>query len=135
MRVSQDNIANKNGHKLIGIYINNNLFILNERFGKHKSLEKCAFRAQSLIDHTICSINCLNLVTDFEVGDTDSLFSDGHSLLKWSVCANLENKYEEPPKLHKPYKSWDAQRIDDFILSIPTDSVADIYFKLQPNKP
>ena len=127
LRVLQDNIANKKC-KLIDICINNDLFILNGRFGKDKSLGKCTFRGKSLIDYTICCINCLNLLSDFEVGDTDSLLSNGHSLLKWSVCANLENKNEEPHTLHKPYKNWDARGIDDFILNIPTDSVADIYF-------
>ena len=50
LRVSQDNIANKNGHKLIDICINNNFFILNGRFRKDKSLGKCTFRGQALIN-------------------------------------------------------------------------------------
>ena len=81
-RVSQDSIVNSNGNKLLDICINNNLFILNGRFGKDKVLGKCTFRDQSLIDYTICSINAIKLLTDFEVFDTDSLLSDGHSLLK-----------------------------------------------------
>ena len=90
-RVSQDSVVNSNGNILIDICINNNLFILNGRFGKDKVLGKCTFRDQSLINDTNLSINAIKLLTDFEVFDTDPLLSDGHSLLKWSVCANLEN--------------------------------------------
>ena len=136
VRVSQDNYVNTNGSKLIDICINNNLFILNGRCGKDKSLGTCTFRGQSLIDYTICSINCLKLLADFEVEDTDSLLSDGHSILKWSVCANLEYKIEEEsPIPHKPFKNWDDRRIDDFKSNISTESLADIYAKLQPSKP
>ena len=82
LRVSQDKNTSNNGYKLIDICINNNLFILNGRFGKDKEIEKCTFREQSLIDYTICSINVIKLLNDFEVGDSDFLLSDGHSLLK-----------------------------------------------------
>ena len=54
-RVSQDMKTNNNGYKLIDICRNNNLFILNGRFGKDKNLGKFTFRDQSLIDYTICS--------------------------------------------------------------------------------
>ena len=137
LRISQDKNVNTNGNKLIDICISNNLFILNGRFGKDKSLGKLTFRGQSLIDYTICSTNCLKLLTDFEVEDTDSLLSDGHSLLKWSVCANqvFENNFEtEPQILHKPYKNWDDRRTEDFVSYISIESVDDIYMKLQPTK-
>ena len=59
--VSQDKNINNNGYKLIDICINNNLFILNGRFGKDKEIGKCMFREQSLIDYTICSVNVIKL--------------------------------------------------------------------------
>ena len=58
-RVSEDSKSNNNGYKLIDICRNNNLFILNGRFGKDKSLGKFTFRDQSLIDYTICSLDSL----------------------------------------------------------------------------
>ena len=106
-RVSQDIIVNSNENKLIDIFINNNMFILNGRFGKDKVLGKCTFRDQSLIDFTICSINAIKLLTDFEVFDTDSLLSDGHSLLK---CANLENKKQDTPAPQKTFRNWDSKQ-------------------------
>ena len=133
-RVSQDSMVNSNGNKLIDICINNHLFILNGRFGKDKVLGKCTFRDQSLIDYTICSINAIKLLTDFEVFDSDSLLSDGHSLLKWSVCANLENKKQDTPAPQKTFRNWDSKHISDFVSNITYNSIDDLYCKLQPNK-
>ena len=80
-RVSCDKKTNNNGYKLIEICINNNLFILNGRFGNDSTKGRLTFRDQSLIDYTICSFNCLKLLVDFEVIETDFLISDGHALL------------------------------------------------------
>ena len=108
---------------------------MNGRFGKDKQLGKCTFRGQSLIDYTICSINVIKLMKDFEVGDSNFLLSDGHSLLKWSICTRLENKNEEISKPCKTYKKWDSRHIEDFLSNISPNSVYDIFYKLQPNKP
>ena len=62
--------------------------------------------------------NAIKLLTDFEVFVTDSLLSDGHSLLKWSVCANLENKKQdtpEPQKKKKTFRNWDSKHIESNI--------------------
>ena len=56
-RISQDKHTNNNGFKLIEICINNDLFILNGRFGNDKTIGKLTFRRQSLIDYTICSFS------------------------------------------------------------------------------
>ena len=77
-----DKNANKNGR--IDICINNNLFFLNGRFGKDKHVGRCMFREQSSIDYTICSIDVIKILNDFEIGDPDFLLSDGHALLKRS---------------------------------------------------
>ena len=134
-RASQDNLSNTNGNKLINICINNNLFILNGRCGKDKNIGKCTFRGKSLIDYTICSTNCLKLLVDFEVEDTDALLSDGHSLLKWSLCAKPNNDADDVTQTtHKLHKNWDNRRIDDFISNIPIGKLNDICTNLQPNK-
>ena len=86
-RISCDKKTNNNGHKLIEICINNNLFILNGRYGKDSTEGKFTFRDQSVIDYTICSFNCLKIILDFEVIETDNLLSDGHALLSWSMSA------------------------------------------------
>ena len=105
-RISQDSKTNTNGYKLIDICRNNNLFILNGRFGKDKRLGKFTFREQSLIDYTLCSFESLKLLIDFEVTETDPIFSDGHSLLTWSfACANSHNPSYMHMEARKDYKS------------------------------
>lgn len=65
LRVSCDKNTNNNGYRLIDICINNNLFIVNGRCGKDRNVGKCAFRGQSLIDYTICSINLIKKAPEF----------------------------------------------------------------------
>ena len=89
--VSCDNKTNNNGYKLVEICINNNHFILNGRFGKDKQAGQLIFRNQSLIDYTICSFECLKLLLDFEVIETDALFSNGHALLSWSFSTTYND--------------------------------------------
>ena len=86
-RLFRDKLTNSNGYKLIEIYINNNLFILNGRFGKDNTVGNLTVRNQSLIDYTICSFDCLKYLLDFEVIETDCLISDGHALLSWAFYA------------------------------------------------
>ena len=104
-RVSSDRNTNNNGYKLIDICINNNIFILNGRFGKDKHVGKCTFREQSLIDYTICSISVIKQLKNFEVGDPDFLLSDGHSLLKWSLSTQFISENKDNLKQNKTYKN------------------------------
>ena len=133
-RVSSDRNTNNNGYKLIDICINNNIFILNGRFGKDKHVGKCTFREQSLIDYTICSINVIKQLKNFEVGDPDFLLSDGHSLLKWSFSTQLISENKDNLKQNKTYKKWDSRHVDTFLSNISSDSVDNLVLGLQPNK-
>ena len=134
-RASQDNLSNTNGNKLIDMCINNNLFILNGRCGKDKNIGRCTFRGKSLIDYTICSTNCLKLLVDFEVEDTDALLSDGHSLLKWSFGVKFDNDANDVPQTpHKLHKNWDNRRIDNFKSNISIERVNEICTNLKPTR-
>ena len=84
-RASQDNKINNVGYRLVDICKNNNLYILNGRYGQDKGIGKYTFRDQSVIDYSITSPKGLNLLTDFEVQELDRIFSDGHSLLQMSL--------------------------------------------------
>ena len=53
--VSRDNKTNTTGYWLIDTCKNNNLFIVNGRFGKDKGIGATTFRDKSLIDYTLCS--------------------------------------------------------------------------------
>lgn len=133
-RVSCDKKTNNNGYKLIEICINNNLFILNGRFGKDTTEGKLTFRDQSLIDYTICSFNSLKHLLDFEVIETDSVLSDGHALLSWSFSAGFNDRPSKDRKPVNTYRKWDQRYIDDFMNNIPNTMLNDIYLNLEPTE-
>lgn len=131
-RVSCDKKTNNNGYKLIEICINNNLFILNGRFGNDSTEGRLTFRDQSLIDYTICSFNCLKLLIDFEVIDTDFLLSDGHALLSWSVSTIYHNDQTSTENVVKSHKQWDERLANVFNCNIPLSTIEDLYTNLKP---
>lgn len=133
-RVSCDKKTNNNGYRLIDICINNNLFILNGRCFKDKSVGKCTFKDQSLIDYTICSVNFIKLLRNFEVIETDSLLSDAHALLSWSFTTSSHLETHVHINSNSTFKKWDQRRVDDFISNIPINALDDLNTSLQPTK-
>ena len=94
-RASKDHKTNTMGYWLIDTCKNNNLFIVNGRFGKDKGIGTTTFRDKSLIDYTLCSAESFEILHDFEIVELDPVFSDGHSLLAWSVkCNNKMNNFK-----------------------------------------
>ena len=55
-RVSSDKKKNNTGYRLLDICKNNNLTILNGRFGQDQNVGKPTFRGISVLDYTISSI-------------------------------------------------------------------------------
>lgn len=94
-RKSMDKKKNNNGDKLIEICKNNSLIILNGRYGKDKNIGRMTFRDISVLDYSIASVQGLHLLSDFEIIELDSLFSDGHALLSFKL--NIE---QNTPKTH-----------------------------------
>ncbi|CAC5367368.1 unnamed protein product [Mytilus coruscus] len=74
-RKNPDTIVNKYGRKLIEFCKNNNMFILNGRFGKD-SIGRMTCKNKSVVDYMICTCNVLENILDFEVQDFCRLFSD-----------------------------------------------------------
>ena len=88
-----DSRTNSHGFILLDICRNNDLFMLNFRLGNDRDVGKLTFRDTSLIDYTIASANCFKLIKSSSVKETDRLFSDGHSFLKWSLKP-FENPFQ-----------------------------------------
>ena len=84
-RTSCDQSSNNIGFKLLDICKNNNLFILNGRMGSDKDKGNFTFRHTSVIDYILASVESLKLLNDFDIIETDPIFSDGHSLLQLSI--------------------------------------------------
>ena len=125
-RKSKDKKTNNNGFRLLEICKNNNLLIANGRIGKDKNIGSLTFRNTSLIDYTICSVNTLEMVHDFEVIELDPLFSDGHSLLSVILKLPYGNRESSASSLKYPNYSrpkWDNRKTENFIRNIDTLSI------------
>ena len=91
-RGARDTKTNTSGYWLIDTCKNNNLFITNGRVGKDKGVGYKTFRGTSTSDYTVCTANCFEFLTQFEVIDLDPIFSDGHALLSWSFKTNKKSR-------------------------------------------
>lgn len=119
-RVSLDKKKNNNGHRIIELCKNNNMFLLNGRYGKDKNLGKYTFREQSVIDYSISSEKGFSVLTNFEILDLDRLCSDGHSLLimtlNWPSQGN-ENNMTYPIHTRKNVPKcpkWDPRNANSY---------------------
>ena len=92
------------------------------------------FRDQSLIDYTICSFNCLRLLLDFEVLETDSLISDGHAIIAWSMTTHFCHNTKNHGNNNICFKKWDQRHVNDFINNIRGSTLDNIYANLEPTK-
>ncbi|MEW8548382.1 MAG: reverse transcriptase family protein, partial [Candidatus Thiodiazotropha sp.] len=116
---------------------NNNLFMLNGRIGRDKFVGAPTFRDKSLIDYTLATAECFSLISDFEVIEMDALFSDGHSLLSWSLkipsqcLQNDQNIINFPSKCFK----WSNDSKQSFIENINVENVLRICERLDSVEP
>ena len=127
-RKSQDTKVNSTGRKLIDICKNNNLFIINGRLGQDRGIGKCTFRNKSLIDYTICSPTCLKMINEFEITDTNPIFSDGHSLLSMKLLCNFQNTDTSQIKNTKTntHVKWNEKKKTTFVENINLEEITDI---------
>ena len=113
-RASKDRKTNSHGLALLDICRNNELFVLNGRLGREKNIGELTFRNTSLIDYVISSVNCLKLVDNYCVQETDPLFSDGHAFLEWSFkahCIRTPDKIRRNPNINYA-QQWDEQKAE-----------------------
>ena len=80
-RSSQDKTVNNEGRSLLEVCKSSNLFMLNGRCGKDKDVGPFTFKNVSVIDYSILSTQLLKFVSDFEVVELDTLYTNGHSVL------------------------------------------------------
>ena len=117
-RTSCDNVVNTNGSKLIEICRGNNLFIVNGRLGTDRDVGHFTYRNTPLIDYTICTLDAIKLIHKFDVIETDTLFSDGHSALSWSV--KIAHKIQDSNDKHSQERPvrWKPDKANSFVASI-----------------
>ena len=126
-RTSMDKHTNNNGYRLVEICKNNNLTILNGRFGRDKGIGRMTFRNTSVIDYAISSVKGLTLLTDFEVIETDILHSDGHSLITLNVdipfCSNQTNLKSNKPRRRATWKQAESRTFVENINQVGIEEV------------
>ena len=85
-RSSKDTKTNNTGHRIVELCKNNNLFILNGRFGDDSNIGNFTFRDQSVIDYTISSKAGFDILNNFKIYQLDGIYSDGHCLLEMKIA-------------------------------------------------
>ena len=137
-RANCDKKTNNNGHWLLDMCKNNNLFIVSGRIGKDKSIGASTFCDRSTIDYTIVSAECFKTLSEFEAIELDSIFSDGHSLLSWSLILPVnENVFKKSPIKNNPKNNfkWSVNSKESCVDSIDITKVADLNIKLDLQEP
>ena len=106
------------------------MFIVNGRFGKDKGIGETTFRDKSLIDYTLCSAESFEILNDFEVIELDSVFSDGHALLEWSIKCNNPINNVAPKSDFEPKFIWSESSKNNFIDNIDINEIRKLQAKL-----
>ena len=111
---------------------NNNIFIVNGRFGKDKEVGAATFRDKSVIDYTLCTADSLKLLNDFEIVELDSLFSDGHALLSWSLKSQiLPAQNAEASHIYPQNYKWSEDSKNHFINSLNESDINSLRDRLE----
>ena len=132
-RASKDHRTNNTGYWMIDTCKNNNLFIINGRYGKDRGIGALTFRDQSLIDYTVCTADSFKIMQDFEVVELDPIFSDGHAALVWSIQCNFTeqgNGNQSTNNYPNKFK-WSNESRDKFVNSIDANKLIYIHEQLE----
>ncbi|MEW8152430.1 MAG: reverse transcriptase family protein [Candidatus Thiodiazotropha endolucinida] len=122
--MSSDKKKNNTGYRLLDICKNNNLTILNGRFGRDQNVGKPTFRGISVLDYTISSIRGLRLLTDFEIIELDRLYSDGHALLSFSINISFNDRlHQNAQQQSRARPPWNARDSHLFYQNIDIQKV------------
>ena len=133
-RSSSDRKTNSHGIKLIELCRNNNLFILNGRIGKDQTLRSFTFRDRSIIDYVCATADCFQYISEFEIIETDPLYSDGHSALYWSLTVpDLTNFRKINHDYKQQYPKWQTDMSTNFINNIDLIQLEEIKLQLNTN--
>ena len=124
---SQDKKKNNIGYKLMDICKNNNLSILNGQFGDDKTLDKGPSVDVLVIDYVIASLAGLKLLSNFSIKELDCLYSDGHSLLTFSVILNTtDSRLRENANISRQRPKWVPENASQFCDNIDTQMIHDL---------
>lgn len=86
------------------------------------------FRDISVLDYLLTTIDSYKLLNELKVVDLDRLFSDGHSLLEYTI----KTKQQKDCKIthDKKVSNWDDRFSNTFVSNISDSCIKDIMSKL-----
>jgi len=125
VRTSVDNKINNIGKKIIDICKNNNMFIINGRFGTDINCGSSTYKENSVIDYFICSAKFLSNLKHFAINEVESLYSDGHALLSLTIIrtqvssSDINNQLNNNPIKYK----WESEKARIFLSSLNIDQI------------
>ncbi|CAG2200728.1 unnamed protein product [Mytilus edulis] len=116
------------GNKLLQLCKNNCLYIANGRIGNDKNMGKVTSKETSLVDYLIVSGDLFPYITEFEVIDFDSLFSDIHCRLQFNLSAMLPDDLldkNNSPNVPSKHIRWIGDKRDQFVDSVESKLTID----------
>ncbi|CAG2248801.1 unnamed protein product [Mytilus edulis] len=116
------------GNKLLQLCKNNCLYIANGRIGNDKNMGKVTSKETSLVDYLIVSGDLFPYITEFEVIDFDSLFSDIHCRLRFNLSAMLPDDLldkNNSPNVPSKHIRWIGDKRDQFVDSVESKLTID----------
>ena len=126
-RKNDDKTTNSYGQQLIEFCKNNNIFILNGRFGMDSAKLTC--KNSSTVDYALTTAFNFEMISSFHVLDFDALFSDAHC----PIAITLDIKNSKPrsakPRFAKnepEVRLWDDEKRDLFIQNIDSEEIQNI---------
>ena len=117
-RESKDKKNNVLGITLLDICRNNNLFMLNGRYGNDKNVGQFTFRDKSVIDYVLATANCFKLIQDFSIDETDKLFFNGHAILRCSLSYKPKANMQPDIQQINTNLIWNENLKDKFVKNI-----------------
>ena len=130
-RTSKCTKINSRGRRLLDTCKNNNIYILNGRYGNDKLVGNFTFKDSSEIDYTICFLGILRLLTNFEIIELDPLFSDGHALQTFDLTILSANSHISSENVTQNIKetakyTWHEQNKNVFVRNLNPDLINEI---------
>ncbi|CAG2187369.1 unnamed protein product [Mytilus edulis] len=108
-------------NKLLQLCKNNCLYIANGRIGNDTNIGKVTSKETSLVDYLIVSGDLFPYITEFEVIDFDSLFSDIHCRLQFNLSSMLPDDLlhkNNSPNVPSKHIRWIGDKRDQFVDSV-----------------
>ena len=125
---------NNHGYKIIELCKNNNLVIANGRTGTDKHIGKMTFRNISVIDYLILTIPAYSTLRDFNIKETDNIYSDGHALIECTLNITTPKKPKQTKSTINDKPKWVETKSSEFTQNISDDQLKQLLQSINTTK-